>query len=47
MEPMQGKWASTRVDLWYTELFCVPVLTSVFSSCDNVLGDSLQFHQAN
>ena len=24
MEPMKGKWASSRVDLWYTELFCIP-----------------------
>ena len=21
---MKGKWASSRVDLWYTELFCFP-----------------------
>ena len=24
MEPMKGKWASYRVDLGYTELFCFP-----------------------
>ena len=24
MEPMKGKWASSRVDLGYTELFCFP-----------------------
>ena len=24
MEPMNGKWASSRVDLGYTELFCTP-----------------------
>ena len=48
MEPMQGKWASFRVDFWYTQLICVPEATSVhFSSCDSVLGDSLEFHQAN
>ena len=48
MEPMLGKWASSRVDLGYTELFCIPEVTSVFfSSCDSVLGDSLEFHQAN
>ena len=48
IEPMKGKWASSRVDLGYTELFCIPELTSVFfSSCDNVLGDSLVFHQAH
>ena len=23
MEPMKGKWASSRVDLRYTELFCI------------------------
>ena len=24
MEPMKGKWTSSRVDLGYTELFCIP-----------------------
>ena len=24
MEPMKGKWPSSRVDLGYTELFCIP-----------------------
>ena len=39
MEPMQGKWASSRVHLWYIELFFVPNVTSVFfSSCDSFLG---------
>ena len=39
MEPMKGKWASSRVDLRYTELFCIPEVTAVFlSSCDSVLG---------
>ena len=48
METLEGKWASSRVDLGYTELFCIPELTSVFiSSCDSVLGDSLVFHQEN
>ena len=48
MEPMKGKWASPRVDLGYTELFCIPEVTSVFiSSCDSVLGESLVFHQEN
>ena len=48
MEPMQEKWASSRVDLGYTVLLCVPEVTSVFfSSCDSVLGDFLDFHQAN
>ena len=26
MEPMKGKWASSRVDLGSTELFCIPEL---------------------
>ena len=47
MEPMQGNLASSQFDLRYTELFCVPDVTSVFSSCDSVLGDSLEFNQAN
>ena len=48
MEPMQGKLASSRVYLGYSELFCIPEVTSVlFSSCNSVLGDSLEFHQAN
>ena len=48
MEPMKGKWASSRIDLGYTELFCIPEVTSVFiSSCDSVLGDSLVLHQEN
>ena len=24
MEPVKGKWGSSRVDLGYTELFCIP-----------------------
>ena len=32
MEPMKGKWASSRVDLGYTELFCIPEVHQ-FSSC--------------
>ena len=48
MEPMNRKWASSRVDLGYTELFCIPEVISVFiSSCDSVLWDSLVFHQEN
>ena len=48
MEPMKGKWASSRVDLGYTKLFCIPEVTTVFfSSCDSVLRDSLLFHQVN
>ena len=48
MEPMQGKLASSQFDLGYTDQFCVPEVTSVFfSSCDSVVGDSLEFNQAN
>ena len=48
IEPMKGKWASSRVHLGYTELFCIPVVTAVFLlSCDGFLGDSLVFHQAH
>ena len=48
MEPMKGKWASSRDDLGYTELFCIPEVKAVFlSSCDSVLRDSPEFHQAN
>ena len=38
MEPMQGKWASSQVDLGYTELFGIPELASVFSSVTVFLG---------
>ena len=48
MEKMKGKWASSRVDLEYTELFCIPEVTAVFLlSCDSGLGDSPVFHQAH
>ena len=48
MEPMKGKWASSQVDLGYTELFCIPEVPSVFiSPCDSVVGESLVFHQGN
>ena len=48
MEQMRGKRASSRVDFGYTELYCIPDLTSEFiSSCDSVLGDSLVFYQEN
>ena len=48
METMQGKLASSQFDFGYTEQFCIPGVTSVFfSSCDNVVGDSLEFNQAN
>ena len=48
MEPMQGKLASSQIDFGYTEQFCIPGVTSVFfSSCDSVVGVSLEFNQAN
>ena len=48
MEPMQGQLASSQIDFGYTEQFCIPGVTSVFfSSCDSVVGDSLEFNQAN
>ena len=47
METMQGKLASSQFDFGHTDRFCVPEVTSVFSSCDSVVGDSLEFNQAN
>ena len=48
MEPMQGKLASSQFDFGYSEQFCIPgVTTEFFSSCDSVVGDSLEFNQAN
>ena len=48
IEPMQGKLASSQFDFGYTEQFCIPGVTSVFfSSCDSVVGDSLEFTLAN
>ena len=46
MEPRKRKCASSRVDLGYTKLFCIPEVTAVFlSSYDSFLGDSLVFHR--
>ena len=48
MDPMQGNLASSQFDFLHTDRFCVPEVTSVFfSSCDFVVGDSLEFTQAN
>ena len=48
MEPMKGNRASSRVDLGYIELVRLPAVTSVYLyTCDSVLGDSLEFYQAN
>ena len=46
MEPMKGKWASSRVHLGNTELICIAQVRAVFvSSYDSFLGDSLVFHR--
>ena len=48
MEAMPGKLASSQFHLGHTDLFCVPDVTSVFFlSCDSVVGDYLEFNQAN
>ena len=48
MEPMQGKFSSSQFALGHTDLFCVLEVTSgFFSSCDSVVGDSLEYNQAN
>ena len=48
LEPMQGNRAKSQVDLGYTVLFHIPAVTSVsFLTCKGVLGDSLEFRQAN
>ena len=48
MESMQGKLASSQFDLGHTNLFCAPEVTSMFFlSCDSVVGESLEFNQAN
>ena len=48
MEPMQGKLASSQFDFGYTEQFCIPGVTSdFFSSCNSVVGDSLEINHAN
>ena len=48
MDSMKGKCASSLVDLGYTNQFCIPGVTSVFfSSCDSVVGYSLELNQAN
>ena len=47
MEPMQGKCDSSRSGSGYTKIFCAPEITSIFLSCESVLGDALEFHQAS
>ena len=41
MEPMKGKWASSRVDLGYTELFCIPELRQCSSRFVTVFLETL------
>ena len=41
MEPMKGKWASSPVDLLYTELFCIPELHQCSSHFVTVLMGTL------
>ena len=47
IEPMQGKFSTSQFGFGYTQLFCIFVVTSVFSSFYSVVGDSLYFNQAN
>ena len=48
MDSMKGKSASSWVDLGYNNQFYIPEVTSVFfSSCDSLIGDSLEFNLAN
>ena len=48
MESMQVKLASSQFDFGYTKEYYIPGVTSVsFSSSDSVVGDSLEFNQAN
>ena len=48
MDSMKGKCASSCIDLGNTNQFCIPEVTSVFiSSFDSVVGDSVEFNQAN
>ena len=48
LDPIQECRASSQVDLAYTEQFHIHLVTSVsFETCAGVLGDSLEFHQAN
>ena len=43
-----GYWPHLNLIFGYTEQFCIPGVTSVFfSSCHSVVGESLDFNQAN
>ena len=43
MESMKGKWASSRVDLGYTELFCIPEVHQCLSRFVTVLLETLWY----
>ena len=48
LEPMQGNWASSWIDLGYTDVFPIPAVTSgYFQNFESGLGDSMEFHQGN
>ena len=47
LDPIQGSRASSRVDLGYTEHSHSLVTSESFKTFVGVLGDSLEFHQAN
>ena len=47
VEPMKGKWASSPVDLGYTELFCIPEVNQCSSHIVTVFLGSLMFDQEN
>ena len=47
MEPMKGKWASSPVDLGYTELFCIPGVHQCSSRIVTVFLGTLMFDQEN
>ena len=43
MESMKGKWASSRVDFGYTELFCIPEVHQCLSRFVTVLLETLWY----
>ena len=46
--PMQGKRDSSQFDLGNNEIVRIAAVTSgSLETCDSVLGDSLEFHQAS
>ena len=48
LDPIERNRVSSQVDLGYTKLFHIPLVTSVsFVTSEGLLGDSLEFQQAN